>query len=234
VPLFTLASIKKFTADNKENNSYSILWLVTALAIEIFPFIVKMLIKRRVEMDINEKIKRFTVTDDEADQALEKLLQNYNLQNKLFDRFVYVMTQDYFEIGEELCDCGEISENQKLRLQCSLLKLKRQVVRYSIEQTETNKLSAKIKELTEYFKRIKAALSPKVRKKIEQNINNLHLELINKFEQLQLETMDLASIESEHQILVKRLEPRHPSLIWYNPKSKRYEFSRMSKKHKKK
>ena len=184
-------------------------------------------------MDINEKIKRFTVTDEEAEQALEKLLQNYNLQNKLFDRFVYVITQDYHQICEELYDCGQITEDQKSRLQCSLLKLKRQVVRYCIEQAETNKLSAKIKELTEYFKRVKAALSVKVRKKIEQNINNLHLDLIKKFERLKFEQLDLSSIESKHQQLVKQICKNNPEQVSYNPRSKRYEFNKLSKKYRK-
>jgi hypothetical protein len=184
-------------------------------------------------MDINEKIKRFTVTDEEADQALEKLLQNYNLQNKLFDRFVYVITQDYHQICEELYDCGQITEDQKSRLQCSLLKLKRQVVRYCIEQAETNKLQIKIKELKDYFKRMKAALSPKVRKKIEQNINNLHLDLIKKFERLKFEQLDLSSIESLHQPLVKKINQKNPEQVWYNPRSKRYEFNKLTKKYRK-
>jgi hypothetical protein len=184
-------------------------------------------------MDINDKIKRFTVTDEEADQALEQLLANYNLQNKIFERFVYVMTQDYFQIGEELHDCGQITEEQKSRLQCSLLKLKRQVVRYCIEQAETNKLQTKIKELTDYFKRMKAALSPKVRKKIEQNITNLHLDLIKQFERLKFEQLDLSSIESLHQPLVKQISKNNPDQVWYNPRSKRYEFNKLTKKYRK-
>lgn len=184
-------------------------------------------------MDINDKIKRFTVSDEEADLALEKLLQNYNLQNKIFDRFIYVVSQDYYGICEELHDCGQISEEQKSRLQCSLLKLKRQVVRYCIEQAETNQLSAKIKELTEYFKRVKAALSPKVRKKIEQNINNLHLDLIKKFERLKFEQLDLSSIESKHQQLVKQISKNNAEQVRYNPKSKRYEFNKLIKKYRK-
>lgn len=184
-------------------------------------------------MDINDKIKRFTVSDEEADLALEKLLQNYNLQNKIFDRFIYVVSQDYYGICEELHDCGQISEEQKSRLQCSLLKLKRQVVRYCIEQAETNKLSAKIKELADYFKRIKAALSPKARKKVEQTINNLHLDLIKKFERLKFEQLDLSSIESIHQPLVKLINKKNPDQVRYNTKSKRYEFNRINKKYKK-
>jgi len=185
-------------------------------------------------MDINDKIKRFTVTDEEADQALEKLLENYNLQNKIFERFVYVMTQDYYQIGEELHDLGQITEDQKSRLQCSLLKLKRQVVRYCIEQAETNKLQTKIKELTDYFKRIKAALSPKVRKKIEQDILNLHLDLIKKFERLKFEQLDLSSIESIHQPLVKQINKKNPEQVWYNPTAKRFEFKKLIKRKKKK
>ena len=233
ISFLTLAFTKKFTAGKKENNSYSFLWLVTALAIEIFLFIVKIKITRRVEMDINERIKRFTVNDEEADQALEKLLENYNLQNKIFERFVYVITQDYYQMCEEVHDCGQITEDQKSRLQCSLLKLKRQIVSYCLEQAETNKLSAKIKELTEYFKRIKAALSAKVRKKIEQNINNLHLDLIKKFERLKFEQLDLSSIESIHQPLVKQISKNNPDQVWYNPRSKRYEFNKLTKKYRK-
>jgi len=185
-------------------------------------------------MDINERIKRFTVNDEEADQALEKLLENYNLQNKIFERFVYVMTQDYYQIGEELHDFGQITEDQKSRLQCSLLKLKRQVVRYCIEQAETNKLQTKIKELTDYFKRIKAALSPKVRKKIEQDILNLHLDLIKKFERLKFEQLDLSSIESIHQPLVKQINKKNPEQVWFNPTAKRFEFKKLIKRKKKK
>jgi len=185
-------------------------------------------------MNIKEKIKCFTVNDEEAEQALDKLLQNYNLQNKIFERFMYVMTQDYYQVCEEIHNCGKISEDQKSRLQCFLLKLKRQVVRYCMEQAETNKLQAKIKELTDYFKRIKAALSPKVRKRIEQNINNLHLDLISKFERLKLEQMDLASIESLHQPLVKQINKKNPEQVWYNSIAKRFEFRRLSKKYKKK
>lgn len=184
-------------------------------------------------MDINEKIKRFTVSDEEADQALDKLLENYNLQDRIFDRFIYVMTLDYYEIVEELCLEGEISEDQKSLLQCSLLKLKRQVVRYCIEESDKNKLQTKIKELTEYLKRFKATLSPRVRKKIEQNIKSLHFDLIKKFERLKFEQMDLSSIESLHQPLVKQINKKNPEQVWYNPTSKRYEFNTLTKKKKK-
>ena len=76
-------------------------------------------------------------------------------------------------------------------------------------------------------------MSVKMRKRVENNIFNLHADLKIKFEQLQLEVMDLAAIESEHQVLVERLEKKNPDLVWYNPKSKRYEFNRMAKKYKK-
>jgi hypothetical protein len=184
-------------------------------------------------MDINEKIKRFTVSDEEAEQALDNLLENYNLQNRIFDRFMYVMTIDYYEISEELCLEGEISEDQKSRLQCSLLKLKRQVVRYCIEESDKNKLQTKIKDLTEYFKRIKATLSPRLRKLIEQNIKSLHFDLIKKFERLKFEQMDLSSIESLHQPLVKQINKKHPEQVWFNPTAKRFEFNTLTKKKKK-
>jgi len=77
-------------------------------------------------------------------------------------------------------------------------------------------------------------MSPKMRRRVENNIFNLHADLKRKFEQLQLEAMDLAAIQSEHQILMERLEVKHPALIWYNSKSKRYEFKRIGKKYKKK
>jgi hypothetical protein len=185
-------------------------------------------------MNIKEQIKRFTVSNAEAVQAFEKLTQRYNLQNRIIDRFIYVMTKDYSEICEELYDRGELSQDQQSRVECSLLKIKRQIVRFCIEGAETKKLSAKINRLTEAFKRLKATMSPKMRRRVENNIFNLHTDLKRKFEQLQLEAMDLAAIESEHQILLERLEPNHPTFIWYNSKSKRYEFTRVSKKYKKK
>lgn len=185
-------------------------------------------------MNIKNQIEAFTVSDKEALQAFEKLSSRFNLQNRIIDRFIYVMTQDYSEICEELYDRGELTQEQKLRFECLLLKIKRQIVRFCIAETDTQQLMAKINRLTEAFKKLKAVMSPKMRKKVENNIFNLHSDLKIKFEQLQLEAMDLASIESEHQILVERLEPKHPALIWYNPKSKRYEFSRTGKKYKKK
>jgi hypothetical protein len=185
-------------------------------------------------MNIKDQIKEFTVSDNEAVQAFEKITQRYNLQNRIIDRFMYVMTQDYSEICEELYDRGELSQEQQSRVECSLLKIKRQIVRFCIEAAETKKLSAKINTLTEAFKRLKATMSLKMRKRVENNIFNLHSDLKRKFEQLQLEAMDLAAIESEHQILVERLEPIHPTLIWYNSKSKRYEFNKKTKKHRKK
>ena len=185
-------------------------------------------------MNIQKKIKAFAVSDEEAVKAFEKLTQSYNLQNRIIDRFIYVITKDYSDICEELFERGEITQDQQLRFECVLLKIKRQIVILCMQGAETKRLMAKINRLTEIFKRLKAVMSPKMRKRVENNIFNLHLDLKIKFEQLQLEAMDLASIESEHQILVERLELKHPSLIWYNPKLKRYEFSRTSKKHKKK
>lgn len=185
-------------------------------------------------MNIQKKIKAFAVSDEEAVKAFEKLMQRYNLQNRIIDRFIYVMTKDYSDICEELFERGEITQDQQLRFECVLLKIKRQIVILCMQGAETKRLMAKINRLTEIFKKLKAVMSPKMRKRVENNIFNLHLDLKIKFEQLQLEAMDLASIESEHQILVERLEPKHPSLIWYNPKSKRYEFSRIGKKYKKK
>ena len=185
-------------------------------------------------MNIKKQIKEFTVSDYEAVQAFEKITQRYNLQDRIIDRFIYVMTQDYSDICEDLYERGELTQDQQLHFECVLLKIKRQIVRFCMEEAETKWLMAKINRLTEIFKRLKAVMSPKMRKRVENNIFNLHLDLKIKFEQLQLEAMDLASIESEHQIVVERLEPKHPSLIWYNPKLTRYEFSRMSKKHKKK
>jgi len=64
-------------------------------------------------MNIKEQIKEFTVSDNEAVQAFEKITQRYNLQNRIIDRFIYVMTQDYSEICEELYDRGELSNDQQ-------------------------------------------------------------------------------------------------------------------------
>lgn len=185
-------------------------------------------------MNIKDQIKEFTVSDHEAVQAFEKITQRYNLQNRIIDRFLYVMTQDYSEICEELYERGELSHDQQSRVECSLLKIKRQIVRFCIEGAETKKLSAKINRLTDLFKRLKKFMSPKMRKRVEDNIFNLHADLKRKFEQLQLEAMDLAAIESEHQVLMERLAPNHPTFIWYNSKSKSYEFKRIGKKYKKK
>lgn len=184
-------------------------------------------------MDIKNQIEVFTVSDKEALQAFEKLSSRFNLQNRIIDRFVYVMTQDYSEICDELYERAELTLDQKLRCECLLLKVKRQIVRLCIEEAETQQLMAKIRRLTDAFKKLKAIMSVKMRKRVENNIFNLHADLKIKFEQLQLEVMDLAAIESEHQVLVERLEKKNPDLVWYNPKSKRYEFNRMAKKYKK-
>jgi hypothetical protein len=185
-------------------------------------------------MNIKEQIKVFTVSDEEVVEAFEKLTQRYNSQNLIIDRFIYVITQDYSEICEELYERGELTEEQQLRFECLLLKIKRQIVRFCFEGAETNKLMAKINRLTEVFKRLKSVMSPKMRKRVENNIFNLHSNLKIKFEQLQLEAMNLAAIESEHQELMEKLAPIHPTVIWYNSKSKRYEFRRIGKKYKKK
>jgi len=185
-------------------------------------------------MNIKEQIAAFTVTDKEAVQAFEKLALRYNLQNRIIDRFMYVMTKDYSEMCEELYDNKVLTQKQKLRFECLLLKIKKQIVRLCVEEAETKQLMDKINRLIEVFRKFKSIMSPKMRKKVETIIFNFHSDLQMKFEQMQLEAMDLASIESEHQTLTERLEPKHPTLIWYNPRSRLYEFNKPSKKTRKK
>jgi len=180
-------------------------------------------------MDINDKIKHCVVTDEEAEHALEKLLKNYNLQNKVFDRFLYAITQDYYQICEEAYFAGQISEDQKSRIQFSLLKLKRQVIKYCLSECDKNKLNTKLNELIEYYKKFKAVLAPKTRKRITQNINNLHLDLIIKFERLKFESQDLSSIESKHQQLVQEIRKKSPDLVKNNISTKLFEFKRLKK-----